>query len=807
MADKEITPQGNNIHEKSIETVMHDSMMPYSEYVILDRALPRVEDGLKPVQRRIMYTMLELGLESEKPYRKSARIVGDCLGKYHPHGDTSIYFAMVRMAQSFNMRMPLVDGHGNYGSIDGDVAAAMRYTEARLTPLAMELLRDLEKSTVNWSLNFDDTLKEPDTLPGRYPNLLVNGASGIAVGLATNIPTHNLTEVIDGVFAMMDKPNITLKEMMKIIKGPDFPTAGYLICGEELETAYETGRGKVTLRAKIHIEEFNDKKAIVVTELPFQVNKSALLQKILNLREDKKELLGGITEIVDESDRTGIRAVVRIKKDADADEIIKYLCKHTDLQMTFGINMVAIANGKPEQLGLLQMLRYYIDYQLEVIRRRTDFDLKQAKAREHILIGLVIAIENIDEVIAIIKSSKNTTQARERLKERFLLDDLQAQAILDMRLARLTALEIEKLVAELEEIRKLIEKLTAILKSHKLQMQVIKDELNEIKKAYKTPRLTVLVGSQDEIQTEIVDDVLPYREGFLVAQNRTLKCVGAKSFGYYTKDISNIGDDDFIDFSLFTDNRKELMAFSSLGNIFRFKLDALPEVKMKDKGIAFGDLFTDIQPNENIIKIFAYDTFPEGDLYQFTANGMIKKSKWSEYNIGKAYYQSVVLKDDDCVTACENVVDEANIFFVTEQGLCLNAKADDVPLQGRRSGGVKGIQLGDGDKIIMMTQVDDSGEIVLFTDKGYAKRVLVAEIEPMKRYRKGVKIIEFGAQNGSILYHASYVKQPYDIAVVKENGAVVSFNTEDIKIENRTTKGKNMLKDKTEIKRIRKYFR
>ncbi|MDR1905580.1 MAG: DNA topoisomerase 4 subunit A [Clostridiales bacterium] len=801
---KEIKPQGGNIYERSIEGVMHDSMIPYSEYVILDRALPRVEDGLKPVQRRILYTMLELGLEPDKPFRKSARIVGDCLGKYHPHGDRSIYDAMVRMAQPFNMRMPLVHGHGNFGSIDGDGAAAMRYTEARLAPLAMELLRDLEKNTVNWSLNFDDTMKEPDTLPGRFPNLLVNGASGIAVGLATNIPTHNLTEVIDGVIALMDKPNITLKEMMKIIKGPDFPSAGYLICGDELETAYETGRGKVILRGKAHIEDMNDKKSIVITELPFQVNKSTLLQKVLNLREEKKELLGGITDIVDESDRSGIRAVIKIKKDVDAEEILKYLYKYTDLQMTFGINMVAIAHGKPEQLGLLQMLRYYVDYQLDVVRRRTNYDLKQAKAREHILIGLVIAIENIDEVIAIIKSSKNTGQARERLKERFNLDDIQAQAILDMRLARLTALEIEKLIAELEEIRKLIEELNAILKSHKLQMQVIKDELSEIKKNFKCPRLTVLVGAQDEIVTETVDDTIPFRDGYIVVQNRTMKCVGAKSFARYAKDAAGISKDEIVDFSLFTDNRKELLAFSSLGNVFKFKLDALPEVKIKDNGVAFSDLFPDIKEGEDIVNVIGYDTFPEGALYQFTAKGMIKKSAWSEYNVNKSSFQSVVLKDDDFVTGCEDVMADNNIFFVTENGMCLNAKTEDIPEQGRRSGGVKGIVLGEKDKILLMTQVDDSGEIVVITDKGYAKRVLLSEIEPMSRYRKGVKILEFGAQNGSKLVYASYVKEPYDIALIKENEEITVFNTEDIKIENRTTKGKNLLKDKGVVKEVKK---
>ncbi|MDR3293506.1 MAG: DNA topoisomerase 4 subunit A [Clostridiales bacterium] len=805
MSDKKLPTSGtSSYYEKSIEEVMHESMMPYSEYIILDRALPRVEDGLKPVQRRILYTMLELNLEPDKLYRKSARIVGDCLGKYHPHGDTSIYDAMVRMAQDFNMRMTLVDGHGNYGSIDGDSAAAMRYTEAKLQPLAMELLRDLEKDTVNWGFNFDDTLKEPKTLPARYPNLLVNGSTGIAIGLATNIPTHNLTEVIDGTIAMIDKPNITLAEMMKYIKGPDFPSAGYLIAGNELEVAYETGRGKVLLRGKLHIEDINDKRSIVITELPYQVNKATLLQKVLTLKEEKKEQLASVTEIVDESDRTGIRAVIRLKKDADADAIINFLYKYTDLQVTFGINMVAIAHGKPEQMGLIQMLRYYVDYRLEVIRRRTEFELKQAKAREHILEGLVIAVENIDEVIAIIKSSKNTTHARERLKERFLLDDIQAQAILDLRLARLTALEIEKLIAELEEVRKLIAELTAILKSHKLQTDMVKNELLEVKRAYKTPRLTVLVKDGVEITTEKIDDVVPYREGYVVLQNRTVKCVGAKSFGYYAKDPAAIAEGDFIDLSLFADNGKELLAFSSLGNVFRFKLDRLQEVKLKDKGTPYKEIFPDILPEENIIKLTAYNEFPTGALYQFTAKGMIKKSAWSEYNVNKNYFQSIVLKDGDVVTACETVEDDSQIFFVTESGLCLNAKTDEVPEQGRRSGGVKGIVLADDDKLILMTQTDDSGEIVAVTDKGYAKRVLTSEIEPMNRYRKGIKILEFGAQNGGKLIYASYVKEPYNLAVVKEDNSIAAVNTEDIKIENRTTKGKNLFKDKVGIKYIRK---
>ena len=439
MAKNEEIVYGKHILNKNIDEVMHESMMPYSEHVILDRALPRVEDGLKPVQRRILFTLNELGITPDKEYKKSARIVGECLGKYHPHGDTSVYDAMVRLAQNFNMRMPLVEGQGNFGSVDGDDAAAMRYTEAKMAPLAIEMLKDLEKNTVDWQLNFDDTLQEPVTLPARYPNLLVNGASGIAVGLATNIPTHNLSEVINGAIALIDNRNITTAELMKHIKAPDFPTGGYIIAGDELQQAYETGRGKIYIRAKIHIETAGDgKQTNVITELPYQVNKAKLLQRIVELKDIKKDQLAGIGEVIDESDKSGMRAIIKLKKEADTKKILELLFKYTDLQVSFGINMVAIAEGRPQQMGIKQMLNYYVDYQRDVVYRRTKFELDAAKEREHILKGLIIAVRNIDEVVAIIKRSANTTEAKQRLRERFELSDRQAQAILDMRLARLT---------------------------------------------------------------------------------------------------------------------------------------------------------------------------------------------------------------------------------------------------------------------------------------------------------------------------------------------------------------------------------
>lgn len=497
-------PQGN-VYVQSIEEVMPGSMLPYAEFVILDRALPRVEDGLKPVQRRILYTMYEMGLTPDKPHKKSARIVGDCMGKYHPHGDSSVYDAMVRMAQSFNMRMTLVNGHGNFGSVDGDPAAAMRYTEARLEPLAMELLSDLEKETVPFSFNFDDSLLEPDLLPGRYPNLLVNGANGIAVGLATNIPTHNLGEVIDGCCAYIDNPRISLGEMMKIIPGPDFSTGGYII-SNELKQAYETGKGKITLRAKYAVEQGEyGKKLIVISELPYQTNKADLLRKIMLLREDKKELLSGIAEIVDESDRSGMRAVIAVKKDADVDAILKVLFKYTDLECTFGINMVAIAGGRPRQLGLLEIIRYYTNYQRSIIQRRCKFELKEAQARCHILEGLIIGVHNVDEVVKIIKSAENTGDARRKLMERFSLSEKQAQAILDLRLARLAKLEIAKLEKELEELKRRIAWLQKVLDSKDLQWKIVKDEMLAIKCKYRSDRKTQIFDSVEQIPVRRAD--------------------------------------------------------------------------------------------------------------------------------------------------------------------------------------------------------------------------------------------------------------------------------------------------------------
>ena len=479
----------------SLDDILKNSMIAYAEDVILDRALPRVEDGLKPVQRRILYAMYEMGLTPDKPHKKCAKIVGDCLGKYHPHGDSSVYGALVHMAQDFNMRMPLIDGHGNFGTVDGDSAAAYRYTEARLSALSLELLKDIEKDTVNFSLNFDDSMTEPDTLPGRFPNLLVNGATGIAVGLATNIPTHNLGEVINGTVAFIDNPKMSLKQLMKYIPAPDFPTGGYIVAGEELEEAYKTGRGKIKIRARVNVEKDGEKQNLIISELPYQVNKADLLKKISDMRETKKEYLGGIADVVDESDRNGMRAVIKLRKDADADKILAYLFKNTALETTFGINMVAIAHGKPCQMGLLDIISYYVNYQREVVLRRSKYDLDRAKERAHILEGLIIAVKNIDEVVRIIKTADNTADARAKLRVRFDISEVQANAILDLRLARLTKLEVYKLEEELAALKKTIEELTAIIGSKTLQMEVVKKEMLAVKKKFPCERRSRVLGA------------------------------------------------------------------------------------------------------------------------------------------------------------------------------------------------------------------------------------------------------------------------------------------------------------------------
>lgn len=782
-----------------LEEVMPQSMLPYAEFVILDRALPRVEDGLKPVQRRILFTMAEMGLTPDKPHKKSARIVGDCMGKYHPHGDSSVYDAMVRMAQDFNMRMTLVNGHGNFGSVDGDPAAAMRYTEARLQPLAMELLRDLDKETVPFSFNFDDSLLEPDLLPGRFPNLLVNGANGIAVGLATNIPTHNLGEVIDGCCAYIDNPKISLKDMMNIIPGPDFSTGGYVIA-KELRQAYFTGRGKITLRARYTVEQGDyGKKHIVITELPYQTNKADLLRKIMLLREDKKDQLSGIAEIVDESDRTGMRAVITLKKEADANKIISLLLKYTDLECTFGINMVAIAGGKPRQLGLLDIIRYYVQYQRQVILRRTRYELKEAQARCHILEGLIIGVHNVDEVVKIIKTAESTPDARRKLMERFSLTERQAQAILDLRLARLAKLEVKKLEDELRNLRELIEKLKAIIDDTRLQWDIVKSEMREIKRKYKCERKTRIVEDENKIAVKNAGTPRDVSEwAVCVNANNNIKFMEHGEFTFASKKkltassslnqlhklAVNCGADD------------EIFAFTNLGNCVKFSAKYADLSEFKSAGIKLEKLVEGVSAGEYPVRMFVLPggEVPEGDILFFTKQGAVKRTPWSEYVQTKNVFPAIKLKEGDEVLTVEKFDDDeySTMLFISRKGLCLNASKDEVPAQGRIAGGVKGIALGGDDEVVYATQHTGEGEIIIVTTLGGFKRVVSSTIDPIGRACKGVMIADIKGK-GEILF-ANYVTIPYSLAVVSDKGTA-EVNTEEIPIETRVFRGKPLKKD------------
>lgn len=777
----------------SLQSVMHSSMMPYAEYVIMERALPRVEDGLKPVQRRVLYTMLELGLYPERPHRKSARIVGDTLGKYHPHGDTSVYDAMVRMAQSFNVREPLVNGHGNFGSVDGDSAAAMRYTEARLTPLAMELLRDIDKNTVDFSLNFDDTLKEPDMLPGRFPNLLVNGASGIAVGLATNIAPHNLSEVIDGVIAQIDNPKISLKELMKYIKAPDFPTGGYLIDNEEIQLAYETGRGKLTVRAKTHIEKGkNGKQLIVIDELPYQVNKANLLEKILKLSEDKKIIFAPIADIRDESDRNGMRAVIELRKGADADKILAYLFKYSDLQMTFGVNMVAIADGKPQQMGILKINDYYINYQKQVVTRRTKYEMENAKKREHILAGLLIAVLNIDRIIELIRGSKTPKEAHGKLMSEFAITDVQAQAILDLRLQRLTGLEIVSLQKEHDEVVKVINQLESILNSQKKLMGVIKKELLQIKEKYASKRRTQLIT--DTKISEIIANEEAVEEAedvyVMLTMQDKLKRMSAKN------GIPSLDDPQPVINILKTDTLKKIYAFTNFGNMFMIDVKQIPETKWSAKGNSINSIISGLQKDEELVSIHDFSEIKEEDtLLITTKNGLVKRSELKEYDTVKSKIVAIKIKDGDSVVKVDKIDQDENMLIITKKGMSICFNTSEVPVAGRNTQGVKAIKLDKSDQVLFAGINNGEGEVLVVTDRGYAKKSFAFEYEQQGRGGKGVKTFDFrkNGANGQELSGVAIVKEPYDILIIQQEGNTTKINTEEILIEPKTSKGKPAL--------------
>ncbi|MBR2660894.1 MAG: DNA topoisomerase 4 subunit A [Clostridia bacterium] len=787
----------SRILDINMEDVMHNSMMPYAEHVILERALPRVEDGLKPVQRRILYTMMELGTTPDKPHRKCARIVGDCLGKYHPHGDSSVYGALVHMAQDFSMRCPMVDGHGNFGSIDGDGAAAMRYTEARMTPLAMEMLRDIEKDTVPFRLNFDDTLKEPDMLPARFPNLLVNGANGIAVGLATNIPTHNLGEAVRAVIAQMEDPDISLDDLMKILPGPDFPTGGVLLNNEEIRRGYETGRGRLTLRARVNIEDgINGRKLLAITEIPYQVNKAAMLEKIQKLSEEKKAALGGIYDIRDESDRTGMRAVIELKRDVDPLKVLAYLYKYSDLQVTFGVNMVAIVGGKPKLLTLKELIASYIEYQKQVVTRRTEYDLEQARARAHILEGLMIALDNLDEVIALIRASKSPKEARVGLMERFALSERQAQAILDLRLQKLTNLEMEALRKEYADILKLIARLEGILKSGKKLIEVIRKEMEAIAEEFSDERRTTL-ETPDDAPVELPDNApVPEDAVIVFTEGGYLKRVWPAQLKRTPLPTAEENPAEAARWLLPTTTAESLYIFTSFGNCYPVRVGTIAECKPKDRGQLLSGVLMGIEEGEEPLLMLTCDPAKVKGLPDFlflTRNGMIKRTSAADYDVRSRKYPALSLKKGDSLLSVLPAETEGDLLLITRGGMSIRFPLAAVPVQGRIAAGVRAMSVEAGDEVSRALQLQETDEIVLFSERGWAKRIPQVDFEPQNRAGKGVRCFYFNknGSNGRSVAGVCRISRdaPCDLLVRQVRSPMSRLSRDDILLQNRSGKG------------------
>ena len=808
-----------NIVEKPIETIMPESMMIYSEHVILDRALPRVEDGLKPVQRRILYTMYNLNMKPKGGFKKSARIVGDCMGKYHPHGDTSIYEAMARLTQDFSMRMPLIKGQGNFGTLT-DPPAAMRYTEVEMGALGTELLRDIDKDTVRWNKNFDDTLDEPDLLPGRFPNLLVNGASGIAIGLATNIPTHNLTEVIDGAVAMLDNPRISVEELMKYIKGPDFPSGGFLVGGEDLVNAYRTGKGRLILRGRAEIEGDGDKQTIVITELPWGANPHTLIDKIYTLREKKKEIFGNISEISDETTRT-IRIVVKLKRGEDAVKVLEGLYKHTDLQSSFNMNMVAIADGKPRLMGLNKILEYYLNYQKQIVKSRSIYELGVAKKRAEILEGYLTIIPDIDEVIALIRNAANRTDARQKLRAKYELSEVQAEAILSLQLGNINKLDVGKYRDELAGLKKDIARLTKIKESVREQTAVVRAELIEIRDRYKNEagakRLTTIIGDLKDIEVKPFDPTKRTAKRMIAALTADggVKFMTSRSFIAANREAAAGGIR--AEHTALKEIKPGAFALivGSEGNCYKLDPSAVRDRQWTDKGESLSELVPDAPATEYGVAILAVDPADTaGSVYIYTEQGMVKKSSLASMVVSKTMYQVISLKEGDKVIGAEPATEGSTILFVTSDGQCVNTVTDEYPEQGRIAGGVIGVSLNRGAKVVYAAQADvepvisDSGEfvpmplgeILVITEKGTGKRVIASEFAPMRRNRKGLRIIDIYGENISVIF-AAKVLEPYKIVVEDADGELRAVDTEDIRIEKKDTKGKPVLRG-VKIKRV-----
>ncbi|AQU71897.1 DNA gyrase subunit A [Priestia megaterium] len=793
MSDK----PNSQIREVNISQEMRASFLDYAMSVIVSRALPDVRDGLKPVHRRILYAMNDLGMGSDKPYKKSARIVGEVIGKYHPHGDSAVYETMVRMAQDFSYRYMLIDGHGNFGSVDGDAAAAMRYTEARMSKVSMELLRDINKDTIDYQDNYDGSEREPIVLPARFPNLLVNGSAGIAVGMATNIPPHQLGEVIDGVLAVSQEPDITIAELMEIIPGPDFPTAGQILGRSGIRKAYETGKGSIIVRAKVEIEEqSNGKQTIIVHELPYQVNKAKLIEKIAELARDKK--IDGITDLRDESDRSGMRIVIEVRRDANANVLLNNLYKQTSLQTSFGINTLALVDGQPKVLNLKQCLQYYLDHQVVVIRRRTEFELRKAEARAHILEGLKIALDNLDAVIALIRGSQTTDIAREGLMTQFSLSEKQAQAILDMRLQRLTGLEREKIEAEYQSLLALIAELKAILADEEKVLEIIREELIEVKERFNDGRRTEIVSGGAEIIED--EDLIPRQDIVIsLTHNGYIKRLPVSTYKSQRRggrgiQGMNTNEDDFVEHLLTTSTHDTILFFTNKGKVYRTKGYEIPEYGRTAKGIPIINLL-EVDKGEWVNAIIRVDEFVD-DWYLFftTKQGISKRTPLSSFeNIRNSGLIALNLREEDELISVKLTDGKRDMVIGTKKGMLIRFNENDVRSMGRTATGVKGITLDSEDEVIGMEILEEQSDVLIITKNGYGKRTPIEEYRVQTRGGKGLRTCNITDKNGDVVA-LKCVSQEEDIMLITVSGVLIRVSVSDISQMGRNTQGVKVIR-------------
>ncbi len=791
MNRKQDNPKEKRVHNIEIEESMKRSYLDYAMSVIVGRALPDVRDGLKPVHRRILHAMNERAWRSDRPYVKSAKIVGEVIGNYHPHGDAAVYDTLVRMAQDFSMRVPLIDGQGNFGSVDGDPPAAYRYTEARLSAIAQELLKDIDKDTVDFISNFDETRKEPVVLPAAFPNLLINGSSGIAVGMATNIPPHNLSEVIDAIVFMIDNPDATVKQLMKFIKGPDFPTGGIIVASEEMIKAYAKGKGSIVVRAKLHVEEQKNKSVIVVTELPYQVNKAALIAKIAELVNNK--VIEGINELRDESDRNGLRIIIGCRKDAITNIIINQLYKHTQLQTSFGINLLALVNNQPKLLDLKGLITHYISHRKIVVTRRTQYELAKAKERAHILEGLKIALDNIDEVIAIIRGSKTVEEAGDRLIKRFKLSEIQSRAILDMRLQRLTSLEVKKVIDELKELLKLIDELTAILKSEKRIYAIIKDELIAIKDKYQDKRRTEIVYEDTSVSFDAEDLIADEDMVITITNDGFIRRLSADTFKKQRRGGKGViglssKKEDFITMMTIASTHDMLLLFSNKGKIFGMKVYEIPVASKNTRGKSLKGIIN-LASGETITAMCAVGDFSENFLCMVTRNGIMKKTALEEFsNVKKGGIIAINLHKDDELVDVKVVKSQDDVVIATRNGLLLRTNIAKMRAMGRNSSGIIGMRVASSDQIIAMDVVKPGSDLCVVTSRGYGKKTQYAHFAAKGRGGKGMAYLKISEKNGYAVGVRS-VHPEDEVIIASKKGMTIRLKAKEISYQGRTAAG------------------